>query len=237
MSFRFRRALLTHNSNVTVNPVGLSLMVSNSGASNYTDYRPDPARKVNLYVGSANNTISVSKSWFGIPGNVTVRAWIDFNADGIFSTTEMMLSSTSNSSPTAVSTFTVPPFAFQTGTNCAVAMRVIISETSTSPVCGNFTYGEVEDYGVYLLQNSNLSTNETANKKEINIYPNPVSDILNISGLSEENDFEIYNAIGQKVISGKISDRKVDVSQLLKGVYFIQINDKGKLDKFKFIKK
>lgn len=224
-------------SNVTVTPVVFSQMVSSSGTSNYTDYRPDPNRKVYLLLGSATNTISVSKSWFGTPGNVSVRAWIDFNADGIFSATELVLSSTSNSSPTASAMFAVPPFAFQTGTNCAVSMRVIISEASTSPVCGTFTYGEVEDYGVYLLQNSNLSTNETANKKEINIYPNPVSDILNISGLSEENDFEIYNAIGQKVISGKISDRKVNVSQLLKGVYFIQINDKGKLDKFKFIKK
>jgi hypothetical protein len=228
---------ISYISNVTVTPIGFSQMVSNSGTSNYTDYRPDPNRKVYLLLGIANNTISVSKSWFGTPGNVSVRAWIDFNADGIFSTSEMVLSSTPNTLPTAVSTFSVPPIAFQTGTNCTVSMRVIISETSTSTVCGTFTYGEVEDYGVYLLTNANLATNETVNKNQINVYPNPVSDILNISVISAENDFEIYNATGQKVSSGKISDRKVDVSQLLKGVYFIQINDKGKLNKLKFIKK
>jgi hypothetical protein len=224
-------------SNVTVNPVGLSQMVSNSGTSNYTDYRPDPNRKVNLLVGSANNTISVSKSWFGAPSVVSVRAWIDFNADGIFTSSEMILSSNSSILPTTVSTFAVPPIAFQTGLNCAVSMRVIISETFTSPVCGTFTYGEVEDYGVYLLTNTNLSTNETIKKKEINIYPNPVSDILNISGISTQNDFEIYNAIGQKVDEGKTKNKTVNVNRLMKGIYFIHLKEKENSIRLKFIKK
>jgi hypothetical protein len=224
-------------SNVTVTPIGFSPMVSNSGTSNYTDYRPDPNRKVQLLVGSVNNQISVSKSWFATPSAVSVRAWIDFNADGIFQAGEMMLSSNSTTSQTAVSSFTVPTSAFQTGSSCVVAMRVIISETYTSSVCGTFTYGEVEDYGVYILSTANLSTNETEKTKELSIYPNPVSEILNISGISSETDFEIYNATGQKVSLGKTKDYQVDVHQLLKGVYFIQINDKGKTSRLKFIKK
>jgi hypothetical protein len=210
-------------------------MVSNSGTSNYTDYRPDPARKVQLMVGSTNNSISVSKTWAGTPSAISVRVWIDFNADGIFQASEIMLSSNSSNSPTVSSTFAVPALAFQTGTNCGVAMRVITSETYTSPVCGTFTYGEVEDYGVYLLTPGNLSTNEMTKNKEGSIYPNPTSDILNISGISG-NEFEIYNAVGQKVSRGKISDQKVNVHELTKGVYFISIKDKENITRLKFIK-
>ena len=227
---------VAHISNVTVAPSGgLTPMVSNSGTSNYTDYRPDPARKVQLMVGSTNNSISVSKTWAGTPSAISVRAWIDFNADGIFQASEMMLSSNSSNAPTVLSTFTVPALAFQTGINCGVAMRVITSETYTSPVCGTFTYGEVEDYGVYLLTPGNLSTNEMTKNKEGSIYPNPTSDILNISGISG-NEFEIYNAIGQKVSGGKISDQKVNVHELTKGVYFISIKDKENITRLKFIK-
>ena len=225
-------------SNVTVIPTGsgISTMVSNSGTSNYTDYRPDATRKVQLMIGSVNNSISVSKTWVGTPSAVSVRAWIDFNGDGIFQSSEMMLSSNSTTLPTATSTFAVPVTAFQTGITCGVAMRVIISETYTSSVCGTFTYGEVEDYGVYLLMPGNLSVNEINKDKNGSIYPNPTSDILNISGISG-NEFEIYNTVGQKVREGKISDQKVNVHDLVKGVYFIQIKDKEEITRLKFIKR
>ncbi|MCS3532719.1 GEVED domain-containing protein [Chryseobacterium sp. JUb7] len=227
---------VAHISNVTMTPSGgLPQMVSNSGTSNYTDYRPDPSRKVQLLVGSTGNSISVTKTWSGTPGAVSVRAWIDFNGDGIFQASEMMLSSNSNSLSTVASMFNVPVSAFQTGQNCGVAMRVIISETYTSPVCGTFTYGEVEDYGVYLLTSGNLAVNEANKNKEGILYPNPASDVLNISGILG-NEFEIYNTAGQKVSEGKISENKVSLHHLEKGVYFIQIKDRGNTTRLKFIK-
>ncbi|WP_415328312.1 GEVED domain-containing protein [Chryseobacterium sp. MMS23-Vi53] len=228
---------MMHISNVTVTPSGgLPQMISNSGASNYTDYRPDPTRKVQLLVGSANNSISVSKTWATAPsGSAAVGVWIDFNADGIFQDNEKLMSSPANTSSIATTFFTVPAIAFQTGANCGVAMRVIITQTINSSVCGSFTYGEVEDYGVYLSNTANLSVNELNKNKEGSIYPNPTSDILNISGISG-NEFEIYNSVGQKVMQGKISDEKVNVHDLTKGVYFIQIKEKNNVTRLKFIK-
>lgn len=82
-----------------------------------------------------------------------------------------------------------------------------------------------------------LAVNEIQKNSEINIYPNPVSDILNISGISLETDFEIYNAIGQKVSLGKTLDKKINVQHLIKGVYFIQLKEKGNVQPLKFIKK
>lgn len=229
---------VAYMSNVTVTPTGsgISPMVSNSGTSNYTDYRPDPTRKVQLMIGSTGNQISVSKTWVGSPNPVFVRAWIDFNGDGIFQSTEMMLSSGSSALSTATATFNVPPTAFQTGTTCGLNMRVMISETFTTSACGTFSYGEVEDYGVYLLTPANLSANEINELKNISIYPNPASDVLNISGI-EGTEFEIYNTAGQLMRKGKIADQTVDVRDLVKGVYFIQIRNKDHVTKLKFIKK
>lgn len=82
-----------------------------------------------------------------------------------------------------------------------------------------------------------LSTNESKNqnKNSILIYPNPVGEILNIN---EENlvSAQIVNINGQ-MIPAKIEDKKINVSHLPKGVYFLQIKTKEKTLSQKFIKK
>ena len=42
---------------------------------------------------------------------------------------------------------------------------------------------------------------------------------------------------GQLVAKGKITDNKVSVSKLQAGVYIISVEDKGNVEKVKFIKK
>ena len=112
----------------------------------------------------------------------------------------------------------------------------MISETFTTSACRTFSYGEVEDYGVYLLTPANLSANEINELKNISIYPNPASDVLNIPG-ADGTEFEIYNTAGQLVSKGKISDQKLQVHDLVKGVYFIQIKNNNNISKLKFTKK
>lgn len=232
---------IMHISNVTVTPspvFGFLPMVSNSGTSNYTDYRYDPTRKVNLVYGSTGNMFSMTKSVAVNPLLAYVNVWIDYNANGIFESTELTVSATSNTNNVITSFFNVPTSSVVGGSiNCSVTMRVIFSNTFVPNACGNFAYGEVEDYGVAFHTGANLSTSESNKNKEITIYPNPVSDVLNVSGISSETDFEIYNAVGQMVNSGKISDSKVNVQQLIKGVYFIQFKEKREIKPLKFIKK
>jgi hypothetical protein len=63
-------------------------------------------------------------------------------------------------------------------------------------------------------------------KKEIlNIYSNPVSNILNIRTNSKTNsDVEIINSLGQTVLKQKYSET-IDVSKLIPGYYFIRIDN------------
>lgn len=86
----------------------------------------------------------------------------------------------------------------------------------------------------------NIGIKEITENSTIKIYPNPASDILTIK--SEENDFEnslieITNPLGQVVLKAVYSGN-VNVSDIPKGLYFLQIEtpDKRKL-KTKFIKK
>ncbi|MBL1220108.1 T9SS type A sorting domain-containing protein [Chryseobacterium sp. L7] len=222
-------------SNVKVTPAaGLPAMVCSSAMTSHTDFRPNPTYQIQLGVGSLNNILSVTPSWTGAPLASYVKAWIDFNANAIFEASEMIVSTTVDSTNPKAFIFNVPSDA--SITQCGTAMRVIISETEPAGPCELFMYGEVEDYGVTFV-NTNLAVDESAKTKEISIYPNPVSDVLHISGLTEPTDYEIFSVSGQKAGEGKTSGNTLNVSHLTKGIYFIQLKNKETPTRLKFIKK
>lgn len=81
-----------------------------------------------------------------------------------------------------------------------------------------------------------LSTQEVG-KDDFRVYPNPVSDILNITKVSDKAVYQIHNTIGQIVDTGTVKDNKVNVSRLTVGNYIITIADKDFNGSVKFIKK
>ncbi|NML57955.1 zinc-dependent metalloprotease [Chryseobacterium cheonjiense] len=82
-----------------------------------------------------------------------------------------------------------------------------------------------------------LATAEVGNVKSLEIYPNPADDVLNVKNISSKSTYEIYNAPGQLITKGSVGDGKIVVRGLVKGVYFISIDEKGTLYKTKFIKR
>jgi len=76
------------------------------------------------------------------------------------------------------------------------------------------------------------------NAKKISVYPNPVSDILHIVSEKSISNVAIYNTAGQIIKTlTKVRDNKIDVSQLAKGVYFVNaVLDNGTSKTFKVIK-
>jgi hypothetical protein len=93
-----------------------------------------------------------------------------------------------------------------------------------------------KDKEIYPFILGTLSTQEN-NKLGVNIFPNPVNDVLNITKVSNNATFTIYNVAGQFISKGKVTNDKVNVATLAKGVYFIEISEKGATSKMKFIKK
>ncbi|KQS94248.1 M43 family zinc metalloprotease [Chryseobacterium sp. Leaf394] len=81
-----------------------------------------------------------------------------------------------------------------------------------------------------------LSTGEVKLEK-FEIYPNPATDVLNVTKVSDKAKYEIHNAAGQLVRAGNISNNQVRVAELVKGTYIITVKDKGISETMKFIKK
>jgi len=83
-----------------------------------------------------------------------------------------------------------------------------------------------------------LSTKEVAKEQQISVYPNPVSDILNVSLKgNKEQKAEIYNMEGRKVMDATVGSGRsqINVSGLQTGDYILTI--KGLEISTKFIKK
>lgn len=221
--------------------VSLGTMTNTSGPSTYTSYVSNPALQVNLIKGNTY-TLSVTKGWTSSAVPEMITAWIDFNRNGTFEDSERIMQSANTVTANPVtSSFTVPASAVS---GLGLRMRIGLLYYGTSGYvhnssCGTInTYGEYEDYNV-VVSEVQLATSDVANpKNDIQIYPNPVSDILNITKVSDKATYKIYGATGQLVKQGNINNGQINVSELIKGGYVITIEEKGK-ESFnsKFIKK
>lgn len=81
-------------------------------------------------------------------------------------------------------------------------------------ICGNTT--SINDAHV-----------EELNK--INIFPNPANIILTFSTeLTGDLNYTIYNLMGQEIKTGNVQSNTIEISELLNGVYFIQLENKDK---------
>jgi len=67
-----------------------------------------------------------------------------------------------------------------------------------------------------------VSTDDIGATERLKIYPNPSSYEIIIDVEDEIRFFELYNSLGQLILRGE--ERKVDVSKLSSGSYYISIN-------------
>ncbi|MBM3918932.1 MAG: hypothetical protein FJ344_05470 [Sphingomonadales bacterium] len=129
--------------------VTIGALSNPSGGSNYSDYT---AQSATVNPGG-NPQISVT-IYNGAPPGVTwneyISVFIDWNQDQTFDTlTEMYLVGSCNTNGcTVTGNISVPP----TATTGTTRMRVILryNEYQRNP-CGNYTFGETEDYSVVVL--------------------------------------------------------------------------------------
>ncbi len=72
------------------------------------------------------------------------------------------------------------------------------------------------------LPDASLAVNNI-NEKQISVYPNPVKDVLKISGASIVSDVVIYDISGRKVSEAKnLKDRQINIGHLSKGTYLLK---------------
>jgi hypothetical protein len=102
----------------------------------------------------------------------------------------------------------------------------------------------VSDYGVDLSGSSidNLSTNDLTVKSKLKIYPNPVTDILNVSNEDDFSNatFTIFDFSGRTVLTKKSisgTEASINLSSISDGNYVLKIENDGKISTSKFVKK
>ena len=216
---------------------GMSNATGDDGG--YADYTNQVA---SLPYGS--NTINISAGFSGSSYTEYWKIWIDYNKNGTFESSELVVSGSSSSSATLSGTFTVPTSALAGTTRMRVSMKYNAAQTA----CESFSYGEVEDYTVNIGQSVNaIATttqegqelgNETIASFEAKLYPNPVSgNILNVSmNDARETTYQVFDMMGKKVLQGNLSSGTIQVNGLSSGVYLLKLNDGQKEVAKKFIK-
>ena len=81
---------------------------------------------------------------------------------------------------------------------------------------------------------SSLSVKDNPNNI-LKIYPNPTSDIVYIDGNYSQLKVVVYDILGKQVMNKSIT-KSIDISQLKKGVYILQLFDGAKLTTQRIIK-
>jgi len=111
-------------------------------------------------------------------------------------------------------------------------------------IAGNFaTFNQpngINQYGIVRIYgDSVLSTSETKTQTKIQVYPNPVKDILKIKALDNEkiNSVGLYTSTGIFIKQIDLnSNSEINVSQLTEGVYILKIQSENSSSSTKFIK-
>ena len=91
---------------------------------------------------------------------------------------------------------------------------------------GNFGFGEY-----HIIYVHGAMSLEDVNVTSYNVYPNPVKDVLTVSG-EDMKQVTVYNALGQLVKSVNCNDNtvQINVNDLQNGMYFVNVvNNNGEM--------
>jgi hypothetical protein len=86
--------------------------------------------------------------------------------------------------------------------------------------------------------NTNLATTSFDAMSDISYYPNPVTDFLNLTSDENINEVNVYNFLGQNVLSTEIraNESRLDLSKLSDGTYIVKANGNKGQKVFRIIK-
>lgn len=103
----------------------------------------------------------------------------------------------------------------------------------TQTIPNRLLYFDSKSYNLYPFFGNNLSGVETKIKdSKIEIYPNPTSDFIRITGISTPTKYEIYNLLGFKITEGIYQkEKEITISEIPANIYFIRFEN-GTVIKF-----
>lgn len=205
----------------------------------YRDISENAQQVINLVKGNQYNLKVVTTSPLSLANyGYTVNAWIDYNRNGIFESTEKVMSSTLTGGYSTKNANIIVPANAYSGDK-TLRMRVASNaNVSLDNSCGNTNItGSIVDFSVKITD-AVLAVNDiNKTKSEIEIYPNPADTFVEVKNLKGKADYKIYSADGRLVLDGKLDGQRINVAGLVKGMYIITIKDELKTYNTKLIKK
>ncbi len=165
----------------------------------------------------------------------TITADIDWNQDMDFSDAGETyavgtLQNTTGTDATQVSLAISIP---QTATLGDATLRITKRLVADAIPCNANLYGQTE---YYVLNVTDTTGIDEFSHNTISVYPNPVTDVLNIEAMQQVTIAEVYTTLGQRVLSGK-GGRTLIVSALASGVYIVRIGlENGAVQNIKIVK-
>lgn len=173
-------------------------------------------------VAGTNYTLTISKGYQNQPYETYSRAWIDYNQDGTFETSELVYDQTTDGLSDAVGQISIPTSAQAGNTRLRVMMSYFGPGQTTLPTfCQSYNFGEVEDYCV-IIENTN-AVNQLDEGLGLKIYPNPMNQELSIFSQNEEaNEIQLVDLTGKIVLTSSMNlgSTSLNTSYLESGTYF-----------------
>ncbi|MEX1000754.1 MAG: S8 family serine peptidase [Crocinitomicaceae bacterium] len=118
---------------------------------------------ISLNLGQTYN-FTLTPDWGGTQYDEYTRIWVDIDQDGTFDAGELLFDQGVANQNVVNGSITIPISATVGGTRMRVQMAYLGPGQNTLPnVCGNFTYGEVEDYCLDIIDPNvcNYTVSET----------------------------------------------------------------------------
>jgi len=198
----------------------------------YADYSLQNCFRRDVFTDISVNSNQLKISFGGSPQYI--KAWIDYNNNGIFEDSELIGASpnrlNAGQSPYVIN-FTPPATAIR---DTYLRMRVIADRNQKAP-CENLTNGQTEDYSVR-IPGATLHTIET--NKAINAvhYSQDNNSLILVSGNSKKfGSYEIYDISGKMIQKGKSETNEIILNFYHKGTYALTFIENGRKVSKKFI--
>jgi hypothetical protein len=187
---------------VEINTTGYQSLKLNSVQQSGGTYPGPRDYKVQYEIGT-------SGTWTDIPGTTIVTA--------------------NNWTSSALSNIDIPAAC---NNQPSVSLRwIMTSDTSSAPPALVISTGNSKIDNIIITGTSSASVITEILPETFSFYPNPAKDAIYINA-SLKSEYEIFSVDGKLLKEGWVNARQIDVSDLSKGVYLLEIkNEKGILVK------
>jgi hypothetical protein len=113
------------------------------------------------------------------------------------------------------------------------------SGTTMLGIAGEWNDLAITNTLYYIIEKNSSGINENGNSLNLEIFPNPASDVIRIKGINNNQQIEltIKDITGKTVISQIQINDSIDISALAAGTYVVNIKSQNKSYSSQFVKK